>query len=119
MGSDSLTVIRMSVWDRCCLLLNRRSGDWNHVRTIIHRRHLLYVSTCTDQECDQFVSSHGTQTTKLVIERKFRLKDYKLRVGKCNDEHFCLFLITGYVKVTLGFECLDLLKDLAEILLRG
>ena len=51
----------------------------------------------------------NNNATKFDQAASFKLKNFKLEVGKCST-NYCLYLITGYTKLTFGFDKKDLLE---------
>ena len=55
--------------------------------------------------------SENSDDKKDPIDNKLRLKNFKIEVGKCCESNFfCLFLVTGFTKITFGFEKPELLE---------
>ena len=51
----------------------------------------------------------NNNASKFDQAASFKLKNFKLEVGKCST-NYCLYLITGYTKLTFGFDKKDLLE---------
>ena len=51
----------------------------------------------------------NNNATKFDQAASFKLKNFKLEVGKCSP-NYCLYLIAGYTKLTFGFDKKDLLE---------
>ena len=51
----------------------------------------------------------NNNATKFDQAASFKLKNFKLEVGKCST-NYCLYLIAGYTKLTFGFDKKDLLE---------
>ena len=97
----------MMGWSNLGVVKDRRTGDWIPVRIIIIRN-ILHVLNVINNNID-----NETDVTKQQLESatKYKLKQFKLEVGKCQKSNYsCLFLVSGFSKVTLGFKSSDLLE---------
>ena len=97
----------MLAWNNLGVVKDRRTGDWIPVRIIIIRN-ILHVLNIINNNIN-----NEADVTKQQLESstKYKLKQFKLEVGKCQKSNYCcLFLVSGFSKVTLGLESSDLLE---------
>ena len=93
-------------WSSSCHQRDVRTGQWRPVMLTISRGMLLITENDNKNE-----KSIGDEEPT----NKYRLKNFKIEVGKCNlTKFFCLFLVTGFTKITFGFEQLELLEVSTE-----
>ena len=91
-------------WSSSCHQRDVRTGQWRPVMVTISRN-ILHIT-----ENNQFSDSEQSINEEYPTQ-KFRLKNFKIEVGKCSEtKYFCLFLVTGFTKITFGFEELELLE---------
>ena len=96
----------MTGWNNLGVVKDRRTGDWIPVRIILIRNILSVIDGVIDINEDNDVTKR-----QLESATKYKLKQFKLEVGKCQDSIYnCLFLVSGFTKVTLGFKSSDLLE---------
>ena len=89
-------------WTGSCQQRDVRTGWWRPVTLTISRSILLIT-----ENNNKYEKSIGDEEPT----NKYRLKNFKIEVGKCSEtKFFCLFLVTGFTKITFGFEKLELLE---------
>lgn len=89
-------------WSGSCQQRDVRTGWWRPVTLTISRGILLIT-----ENNNKYEKSIGDEEPT----NKYRLKNFKIEVGKCSEtKFFCLFLVTGFTKITFGFEKLELLE---------
>ena len=91
-----------SWWSSTCHQKDVRTGEWRPVHVTISRCVIIIKDAAAD---------HVEEAGKGRDKNTYRLKNFKIEVGKCSDSnYFCLFLVTGFTKITFGFEKLELLE---------
>ena len=89
-------------WSGSCQQRDVRTGQWRPVTLTISRSILLIT-----ENNNKYEKSIGDEEPT----NKHRLKNFKIEVGNCSEtKFFCLFLVTGFTKITFGFEKLELLE---------
>ena len=98
------TMIGSGWWSSTCHQRDVRTGQWRQVMVTISRN-ILHIT-----ENNKFSDSEQSIDEEFQTQ-KYRLRNFKIEVGKCIEtSYFCLFLISGFSKITFGFEKLELLE---------
>ena len=87
-------------WDNVGVHKDVKTGEWRPVRIVIIRNHLhiLKPNLIID----------NIDITK-EAQHSFKISNHKLEVGK-SENYFCLYLISGHSRATVGFDNLELLE---------
>ena len=98
------TMIGAGWWSSSCHHRDVRTGQWRPVMVTISRN-ILHIT-----ENNKFSDSEQSIDVEIPTQ-KYRLRNFKIEVCKgIETSYYCLFLVSGFSKITFGFEKLELLE---------